>query len=172
VPAKVEPAVQPEIPAEVELAAQAKPKVLAKVEPAARAARAQVSSMKKESRQQQAAQSTEPPWSRDADSFVTHLFFGTKIHAARAEARPNRVWFRQQRHDPINFLLRVIRPPGYVNERTRWSISKQNLIERFGANIRLPDLREEIANCSRSGQWHDGCMVRLFDLGGARRGHV
>jgi hypothetical protein len=63
VPAKVEPAVQapPEIPAEVEPAAQAKPKVLAKVEPAARAARAQVSSMKKESRQQQAAQSTEPP---------------------------------------------------------------------------------------------------------------
>jgi len=44
VPAKVEPAVQPEIPAEVEPAAQAKPKVLAKVEPAARAARAQVSS--------------------------------------------------------------------------------------------------------------------------------
>jgi hypothetical protein len=26
---------------------------------------------------------------------------------------------------------------------------KQNLIDRFGADMRLPDLREEIANCSR-----------------------
>jgi hypothetical protein len=41
---------------------------------------------------------------------------------------------------------------------------KQNLIERFGADMRLPDLREEIANCSRRGQWHDGCMVRYVDL--------
>jgi len=40
----------------------------------------------------------------------------------------------------------------------------RNLIERFGADIRLPDLREEIANCSRRGQWHDGCMVRYVDL--------
>jgi hypothetical protein len=38
------------------------------------------------------------------------------------------------------------------------------LIERFGADIRLPDLREEIANCSRRGQRHDGCMVRYADL--------
>jgi hypothetical protein len=29
---------------------------------------------------------------------------------------------------------------------------KQNLIERFGADMGLPDLREEIANCSRRGQ--------------------
>ena len=41
---------------------------------------------------------------------------------------------------------------------------KQNLIERYGADMRLPDLREEIANCSRRGQWHDGCMVRYVDL--------
>jgi hypothetical protein len=76
VPAKVEPAVEapPEVPAEP--AAQAKPKVPAEVEPAARAARAQVSSTNKQSRQQRAAQSTEPPWSRDADSFITYLFFG------------------------------------------------------------------------------------------------
>jgi hypothetical protein len=32
------------------------------------------------------------------------------------------------------------------------------------ADIRLPDLREELANCSRRGQWHDGCMVRYVDL--------
>jgi hypothetical protein len=32
---------------------------------------------------------------------------------------------------------------------------KQNLIERFGAEMRLPDLREEIAQCGRQG----------FDLG-------
>jgi hypothetical protein len=28
---------------------------------------------------------------------------------------------------------------------------KQNLIERYGADMRLPDLREEIANCDRIG---------------------
>lgn len=104
VPTKVEPAVEapPEVPAEVEPAAQAKPNVPAKVEPAARAARAQVSSIDKQSRQQRAAQSTEPSWSRDADSFITYLFFGTEIHAARAEARPNRVWFRHQRQNRSN----------------------------------------------------------------------
>jgi hypothetical protein len=93
VPAKVEPAVQapPEVPAEVEPAVQAKPKVPAKVEPAV-----------KQNRQQRAAQSTEPPWMRDADSFMTHLFFGTKIRAARAEARPNRVWLRHQRQNRSN----------------------------------------------------------------------
>jgi|RhiMethySRZTD1v2_1073278.scaffolds.fasta_scaffold07565_1 hypothetical protein len=49
---------------------------------------------------------------------------------------------------------------------------KEILIERFGADIRLPDLREEIANCSCRGQWRDGYMVRYVDLGGARHGHV
>src|SRR5262245_7492104 len=33
---------------------------------------------------------------------------------------------------------------------------KQSLIDRYGADIRLPDLREQIAKCSRHGQWHDG----------------
>jgi hypothetical protein len=37
---------------------------------------------------------------------------------------------------------------------------KQNLIERYGPDIRLPDLREEIAQCERRGQTHDACMVR------------
>jgi hypothetical protein len=41
---------------------------------------------------------------------------------------------------------------------------KQNLIERFGADIRLPDLRWEIAQCRRLGQMHDACMVRYVDL--------
>ena len=40
---------------------------------------------------------------------------------------------------------------------------KQNLIERYGADIRLPDLREEIANCKHRGM-HDVCMVRYVDL--------
>jgi hypothetical protein len=31
---------------------------------------------------------------------------------------------------------------------------KQTLIERFGADIRLPDLREEIAQCERHGKMH------------------
>jgi hypothetical protein len=39
---------------------------------------------------------------------------------------------------------------------------KQNLIERFGADMRLPDLREEIADCSRRRQWRDGCMCVTF----------
>ena len=41
---------------------------------------------------------------------------------------------------------------------------KQTLIERFGADIRLPDLRWEIAQCRRRGQMHDACMVRYVDL--------
>jgi hypothetical protein len=30
--------------------------------------------------------------------------------------------------------------------------------------MRLPDLREEIAQCSRQGKMHDACMVRYVDL--------
>jgi hypothetical protein len=38
------------------------------------------------------------------------------------------------------------------------------LIERFGADARLPDLRYEITECSRHGLMHDGCLVRYPDL--------
>ena len=41
---------------------------------------------------------------------------------------------------------------------------KQTLIERYGADMRLPDLRSEIAQCRRMGQMHDACMVRYVDL--------
>jgi hypothetical protein len=41
---------------------------------------------------------------------------------------------------------------------------KQKLIERYGADMRLPDLREEIAKCRRHGQMDDACMVRYLDL--------
>src|SRR5215510_15077101 len=41
---------------------------------------------------------------------------------------------------------------------------KQNLVECYGADIRLPDLREEIAQCEQRGQTHDACMVRYVDL--------
>ena len=41
---------------------------------------------------------------------------------------------------------------------------KRKLIERYGADIRLPDLREEIAKCERQGKMHDACMVRYVDL--------
>jgi hypothetical protein len=41
---------------------------------------------------------------------------------------------------------------------------KQNLIERFGPDIRLPDLREVIAKCERHGEMHDACLVRYVDL--------
>jgi hypothetical protein len=40
----------------------------------------------------------------------------------------------------------------------------QNLIARFGPDIRLPDLREEIVPCERHGKMHDACMVRYVDL--------
>jgi hypothetical protein len=41
---------------------------------------------------------------------------------------------------------------------------KEKLIERYGADMRLPDLREEIAQCERRGLMHDACMVRYVDL--------
>jgi hypothetical protein len=41
---------------------------------------------------------------------------------------------------------------------------KQNLIARYGGDIRLPDLREQIAQCSRHGQMHDACGVHYVDL--------
>ena len=41
---------------------------------------------------------------------------------------------------------------------------KQNLIERYGADSRLPDLRVEISQCRRHGKMHDACMVRYVDL--------
>ena len=41
---------------------------------------------------------------------------------------------------------------------------RQKLIERYGADMRLPDLRQEIAQCRRHGQMHDACMVRYVDL--------
>ena len=41
---------------------------------------------------------------------------------------------------------------------------KQNLIARYGADIRLPELREEIAQCERRGLMHDACVVRYVDL--------
>jgi hypothetical protein len=39
---------------------------------------------------------------------------------------------------------------------------KQNLIARFGPDILLPDLREEIAKCCRHGQ--NGCAVHYVGL--------
>ena len=36
--------------------------------------------------------------------------------------------------------------------------------ERYGADIRLPDLREEIAQCERRGRIYDSCMVHYVDL--------
>jgi len=41
---------------------------------------------------------------------------------------------------------------------------KQNLIERYGADVRLPDLRQQIAQCERRGQMLDMCMVHYLGL--------
>jgi len=41
---------------------------------------------------------------------------------------------------------------------------KQNLILKYGGDIRLPDLREKIAICSRHGHWHDACRVHYVEL--------
>jgi hypothetical protein len=101
VPANVEPAAQAALEAsKVEPYAQLAPQVPVKVEPLAQAARVQAPPLKKQSSQQRAAQSTEPRWSRDANSFITYLFFGPKIYATRAEARPN----RHQRQNRSNKL--------------------------------------------------------------------
>jgi hypothetical protein len=39
---------------------------------------------------------------------------------------------------------------------------KQTLIDRYGAEMGLPDLREEISQCERRG--HDACLVHYVDL--------
>jgi hypothetical protein len=41
---------------------------------------------------------------------------------------------------------------------------KETLIARYGADMRLPDLRYEVTKCSRHGQMHGACMVRYVDL--------
>src|SRR5262245_47788487 len=46
----------------------------------------------------------------------------------------------------------------------RGQYRKQSLIQRFGPDIPLPDLRQEIAHCERHGKMHDACMVRYPDL--------
>lgn len=43
---------------------------------------------------------------------------------------------------------------------------KQKLIEQFGADIRLPDLREVIAKCERQGRMLDMCGVHYLGLTG------
>lgn len=43
---------------------------------------------------------------------------------------------------------------------------KQNLIARFGADVPLPDLREEIARCERAQKMHDMCGVHYVGLAG------
>jgi hypothetical protein len=41
---------------------------------------------------------------------------------------------------------------------------KQTLIQRYGADIGLPDLREEIAQCEWGRQMHDACRVHYVGL--------
>ncbi len=41
---------------------------------------------------------------------------------------------------------------------------KSALIARFGADIALPDLRHEIAQCDRRGKMPDGCGVHYVGL--------
>ena len=41
---------------------------------------------------------------------------------------------------------------------------KQILIERYGADARLPDLRQEIAQCDRRGQMLDMCGIHYLGL--------
>ena len=41
---------------------------------------------------------------------------------------------------------------------------RAKLIERYGPDIRLPDLREEIAQCERARQMHDACGVHYVGL--------
>ncbi len=49
-----------------------------------------------------------------------------------------------------------------------WSPSDpQTLIARFGADVPLPDLRVEIAQCERRGKMHDVCGVHYLGLTGS-----
>ena len=48
------------------------------------------------------------------------------------------------------------------------SVPKAELIARYGADIRLPDLRWEISQCRRHGQMHDACMVHYVELTGGK----
>ena len=41
---------------------------------------------------------------------------------------------------------------------------KQTLVEQFGAEIPLPDLREVIAPCDRARKIHDACRVHYVTL--------
>jgi hypothetical protein len=41
---------------------------------------------------------------------------------------------------------------------------KAALIEQFGAEIALPDLRHEIAKCERRGQMHDASGIHYLGL--------
>ncbi len=41
---------------------------------------------------------------------------------------------------------------------------KATLIERFGSNIALPDLRHEIARCGRQHRLGDACAVHYVGL--------
>jgi hypothetical protein len=41
---------------------------------------------------------------------------------------------------------------------------KAKLVERFGAETQLPDLRHEIAACERRGKMHDECRVHYIGL--------
>jgi hypothetical protein len=43
-------------------------------------------------------------------------------------------------------------------------LSKDRLIEEYGADITLPDLRVQIAQCARYGNILDGCGVYYVDL--------
>ena len=66
-------------------------------------------------------------------------------------------------------MSRSVKLRDYPGEMVRLSCTKcgragqyrkQNLIERYGADMRLPDLREEIVQCERRGLTDDACMVR------------
>jgi len=48
--------------------------------------------------------------------------------------------------------------------RTLGQFQKQKLIERYGADMRQPDLREEIAQCKRHGKMQDACVACDVDL--------
>lgn len=46
----------------------------------------------------------------------------------------------------------------------RGQYRRAGLIDRFGADIRLPDLRGQIAECPRLGKLGDACGVYFVDL--------
>jgi hypothetical protein len=45
----------------------------------------------------------------------------------------------------------------------RWTLSDDRLLERYGADIAMPDLRHELAQCPHRRDMSNPCQVKYVD---------